>query len=148
MVYDPGYQPQRHDAPHEYPQDYRPAQPPYPIAPAHPQGQYYRPAPGTNIWAILALVSVFTFAPLGIIAGHVALSQIKRTGEQGRAMAIVGLAFGYALTFVFVAAIVAIVVYDGFLAPSVDPYYADYSASATSSLAVPDEHGPLGLSGV
>ena len=34
-------------------------------------------------------------APLGIIFGHIALSQIKRTGENGRGMAIAGLVIGY-----------------------------------------------------
>ncbi len=31
----------------------------------------------------------------GVICGHIALSQIKKTGEQGRGMAIAGLIIGY-----------------------------------------------------
>jgi hypothetical protein len=59
--------------------------------------------PGTNGMAIAALVSALAgltlscglLAPLGIVFGHIALSQIKRTGENGRGMAIAGLVIGY-----------------------------------------------------
>ncbi|WP_286201661.1 DUF4190 domain-containing protein [Mycobacterium gallinarum] len=34
-------------------------------------------------------------APLGIVFGHVALRQIERIGQDGRGMAVVGLAIGY-----------------------------------------------------
>lgn len=73
--------------------------PPYGASPygGHPYGAY-APAPvpvPTNALAILALV----FGILGGIAaiplGHVALSQIKRTGESGRGLAIAGLVLGY-----------------------------------------------------
>lgn len=33
----------------------------------------------------------------GIITGHIALSQIKRTGESGRGLALAGVIVGYAL---------------------------------------------------
>ena len=63
-----------------------------------PQGQplqnYAGPRP-TNPMAIAALVSSLVLAPLGIIFGHISLSQIKRTGEDGRGLAIAGLAIGY-----------------------------------------------------
>lgn len=38
-----------------------------------------------NAMAIAALVSAFVLAPLGIVFGHVALSQIRRTDEDGKA---------------------------------------------------------------
>jgi peptidyl-prolyl cis-trans isomerase B (cyclophilin B) len=41
------------------------------------------------------LVSCGLLSPLGIIFGHISLSQIKRTGESGRGMAIAGLVIGY-----------------------------------------------------
>jgi hypothetical protein len=31
----------------------------------------------------------------GIVCGHMALSQIRRTGEEGRSLAIAGLVIGY-----------------------------------------------------
>lgn len=49
----------------------------------------------TNTLAILALIFGLLGGWLGIVFGHIALSQIKRTGEQGRGMAIAGLVLGY-----------------------------------------------------
>src|SRR5690349_5519283 len=78
-------------------------QQPYPAAPydpnnpygAYPQpqagygqpypgyGQAYPPPRGTNTMAILALVFGILVAPLGLVFGFVARSQIKKTGEDG-----------------------------------------------------------------
>ena len=49
----------------------------------------------TNTLSILALVFGVLGSVLGIVFGHVALSQIKRTGEGGRGLAIAGLVVGY-----------------------------------------------------
>lgn len=49
----------------------------------------------TNTMAILSLVFAFVFSILGVVFGHVALSQISRTGESGRGLAVAGLAVGY-----------------------------------------------------
>ena len=46
------------------------------------------------VLSLLTLACGFTWI-LGIIFGHVALSQIKRTGEGGRGMAVAGLVIGY-----------------------------------------------------
>ena len=55
------------------------------------------PASGrTNTFAILALVFALFGSVLGIVFGHIALSQIDRTGEQGRGLATAGLVIGYA----------------------------------------------------
>ncbi len=84
--------------------------PPYPPAP--PYGAYRYPAPPpTNAMAIAALVSAVLFAPLGIVVGHIALSQIKRTGEEGRGLAIAGLVIGYLVTVLTVVAVVVGVVF-------------------------------------
>jgi hypothetical protein len=53
------------------------------------------PMPATNLLAVAALVFAFLFAPLGIVFGHVALHQIKRTGEGGRGLAIAALVVAY-----------------------------------------------------
>jgi peptidyl-prolyl cis-trans isomerase B (cyclophilin B) len=45
----------------------------------------------TNGFAIAAFVCAFLCSPLGIVFGAVALSQINRTGERGRGLAIAGL---------------------------------------------------------
>jgi Domain of unknown function (DUF4190) len=64
-----------------------------------PQHQYqgYPPAPQkTNTLAIIALVASFFISLAGVIMGHIALGQIKRTGEGGRGLAIAALVIGYA----------------------------------------------------
>lgn len=61
--------------------------------PAHPASVA---VPGaTNVMAILSLVFAFVFAVLGVVFGHMALGQIRRTGESGRGLAIAGLVVGY-----------------------------------------------------
>jgi hypothetical protein len=58
----------------------------------------YYPAAPTNTLAILALVFGFVFPIAGIVCGHIARSQIKRTGESGDGLAVAGLILGYVLT--------------------------------------------------
>jgi hypothetical protein len=45
--------------------------------------------------AIAALILVLVFYPIGIVLGHVARAQIKRTGEGGRGLATAALVIGY-----------------------------------------------------
>lgn len=76
----------------QYPGQQYPVQPsaapyPYPYASA--------PQPGTNVLAIVSLVSAFFVSIVAIVTGHIALSQIKRTGEGGRGLALAGLIIGY-----------------------------------------------------
>lgn len=71
-------------------------------------------APGAaapmNTLAILALVLSFVVSVAGIVCGHLALAQIRRTGEAGRELALAGLIIGYVLTGISaLAAIVSIV---------------------------------------
>ena len=50
----------------------------------------------TNTLAIVSLVtSIVGLSLIGIITGHISMSQIKKTGEQGRGLAIAGLVIGY-----------------------------------------------------
>jgi len=46
---------------------------------------------GTNLFAILSLIFSIVFSPGGLILGIIALNQIKRTGEEGRILAIIGI---------------------------------------------------------
>jgi uncharacterized protein YacL len=75
-----------------------PPAPSYGSAPAYDAGTPSYGAPATqktNVLAIVSLVSAFFISIVGIITGHIALSQIKKTGEQGRGLAIAGLIIGY-----------------------------------------------------
>lgn len=63
------------------------------------QGAYDQQNPKMNVLAIVSLVasilSSFFFSIVAVVTGHIALRQIKRTGEQGRVLAIIGLVLGY-----------------------------------------------------
>lgn len=74
--------------------------PPYPYP-------YPYPVPRTNALAIASLVCAFLFAPLGIVFGHLSLSQIRRSGEDGRGLALAGLVIGYVVTIAAILAVVA-----------------------------------------
>ena len=67
-------------------------------------------APPTNTLAILALVLSFVVSIGGIICGHIALGQIKRTGEGGHGLAMAGLILGYALTALTVLVVIGYIV--------------------------------------
>jgi hypothetical protein len=54
--------------------------------------------PKTNTLAIVALILGILVPIGGIITGHIALGQIKRTGEAGRPLALAGTIIGYVLT--------------------------------------------------
>lgn len=51
--------------------------------------------PPTNGMAIAALILAFLFFPAGIVLGHVARGQIRRTGEGGRGLATAAPIIGY-----------------------------------------------------
>lgn len=69
---------------------------------------YQQPArPGTNVFAVLALVLSFFIGILGIVFGHIARAQIRRTGEGGAGLALAGLIIGYVWVGLFVLRIMA-----------------------------------------
>lgn len=73
------------------------------------------PAPAvarpTNGLAIASLVTgLLGFAIIPVILGHVALSQIRRTGDGGSALAIVGLVLGYLACLAYLVVIIAFAV--------------------------------------
>ena len=64
----------------------------YPPPGGYPGPGYPPRAPGTNGFAIAALIfGIIGGALLGYIFGFIALSQIKRSGQNGRGLAIAGL---------------------------------------------------------
>lgn len=87
----------------------------YPGTPGHP------PRP-TNSLAIASLVCAFVLAPLGVVFGHMSLAQIKRTGEQGRGLAIAGLIVGYLVIVAAIVVVVVSVVMVVFLAQSLEEF--------------------------
>ena len=96
------------------PPDYPPTPPyggPPPYGSPYGPGPYPYPPPArTNGMAVASLICAFIFAPLGIVFGHISLSQIKRTGEDGRGLAVAGLVISYLVTALTIVALVAGVV--------------------------------------
>ncbi len=68
--------------------------------------------PGFNTFAILSIVFVWFAGIFGLVFGYIALSQIKKTGERGRGLALasviigwIGLAFGVIWIIIIIALI-------------------------------------------
>lgn len=98
----------------------QPAQQPYPGAygAGAPQQPAYGYAPTaypaqqpTNTMAIVALVGSFFIPLVGIICGHISLNQIKKSGEQGRGLAMAGLIIGYVYTALIVVVVVIYILF-------------------------------------
>ncbi|WP_232662254.1 DUF4190 domain-containing protein [Pseudonocardia sp. TRM90224] len=118
------YPPNDQWGPGQYPppQGYPPA--PYPPAPYQPGRQQ-----GTNGLAIAALVlGIIGVTLLSIIFGFIALSQIKRTGQGGRGLAIAGLV----ISAVWVVGVVLLLVVGAAITPT-----SSSTGSTTSGGAVP-----------
>ena len=65
-----------------------------------------------NDLAVIALIaSCFGLTIPGIVMGHIALSQIKKSGETGYGLALAAVIVGYALTALIVLAVVAFVIF-------------------------------------
>jgi peptidyl-prolyl cis-trans isomerase B (cyclophilin B) len=130
-----------------------PYPPPPPYGPAGGGYGYPQPRP-TNGMAIASLVCAFLFAPLGIVFGHVSMSQIKRTGEQGRGLAIAGLVISYVLTILTVLVVAATIVFAAFAIQMTNwlgvpfqpnPNYAGPNGSSQPASALPTFKPPATL---
>jgi hypothetical protein len=68
---------------------------PVPAARAEAAAQYPDPTQPYNVLAVLAFVFVWLTIILGLVFGYIALSQIKRTNEQGRGLALAAVILGW-----------------------------------------------------
>ncbi len=59
-----------------------------------------------NTFAVLSPIFAVVVPPAGVVLGHLALPQIRRTGERGRAAAIAGLVIGYLMCLALIAALI------------------------------------------
>lgn len=91
---------------------------------------------GTNTYAMLAIILAFIAPIAGIVFGHMGLSQIKRTGDGGRGLALTGLILGYAsfavvaiFFFMYAFMLFAILGSIGSMSGFDDPSLYDYSVS-------------------
>jgi hypothetical protein len=75
------------------------------------QPDVYTAPPPTNVLAIIALIAVFFFSIAGIVCGHIALSQIKHSGESGHGLALAAVILGYVFTALILLIVVAYVIF-------------------------------------
>ncbi len=113
---------------------------PYPPGYGYPGG--YPPANRpTNGLAVASLVCAFVLAPLGVVFGHISLSQIKKTGEQGRGLAIAGLVISYLVIVASIVVVVVSVVMVMLLARSLEEF--DNAGAGSRAEPTPSTGAPL-----
>lgn len=107
--------------------------------PGYPPGPpAYGPPPGpqsgqTNGLATWSIVFAFLCAPVGAVLGHVALSQIKKTGQRGRERALIGLTVSYLMIFVSIIALVVFLVLQKNESPSTTTTTTTTTSKTTTS---------------
>lgn len=108
---------------------------------------YYAPNDRWNTMSIVGFVLSFVFCPAGLILSIIALRQINRTQERGKALAIAGIVISAIdIVIVIIAIILAITVgvymvnhpetWNGSYCINGDCVYKDYGDSAFTSLAI------------
>lgn len=118
----------------------QPPQQPAPPAPGYLQqpGYVQQPQGGkTNTLAIVAFISSFFVHILGIILGHIALSQIKRSGEGGRGLALAGTIIGYVLSFGWILILAGMFFFGSMIAATVAA--TDWDSTVQSMVEELDE---------
>ncbi|MBA4021636.1 MAG: hypothetical protein C0482_04675 [Gordonia sp.] len=76
-----------------------------------------------------AMVASIIFGPMGIVLGHMALRQIKKTGEGGRGVALAATVIGYIMTAAGILSIVVALTFWN----SLDDYDAPANVSTPAS---------------
>src|SRR5215207_10760714 len=87
------------------------------------------PSADYNTFAVLSPIFAVVVPPAGVVLGHLALPQIRRSGERGRNAAIAGLVIGYLMCLLLIAALIWWLISDSrsgdatdSLSPSASPY--------------------------
>jgi hypothetical protein len=70
----------------------------------------YQPEPKYNLFSLISFISAFFLSVPAVVMGHMALSEIKKTGERGRGLALAGLILGYLGTLAGLALTVLLIV--------------------------------------
>jgi DNA-binding CsgD family transcriptional regulator len=60
-------------------------------------------SPPTNPLAIVAIIAALILPLAGIICGHIALRQIRKSGESGRSLALWGTILGYCFSALYLS---------------------------------------------
>ncbi len=98
-----------------------------------------RPAPSQqyNTLAVLAPILGVVVPPAGIALGHIALPQIERDHQRGRAAAISGLVIGYAMSLALIVAGLWWATQDGSSTTSAGSSNSNQVATAPSAATAP-----------
>ncbi|NII51829.1 DUF4190 domain-containing protein [Frigoribacterium endophyticum] len=96
-----------------------------------PGGPGYGPAPRNSLALIALILGIAGFftgvaSIAAIVVGHISLSQIKKTGEEGRGMALWGTILGYVVLIGGILLAVGFAVLFGALASSGQLDYSTY----------------------
>lgn len=122
-------------------------QPGIPVPYAGAPAPYGGPdAPRTNTLAIVSLVTGFCCAIAAVITGHIALGQIRRTGEAGKGLAVAGLVLGYASMGLTVMVLVLVLFFSAAMGAFITAV-SSATSSATSSGSATSSETPTGQSG-
>ncbi|GAA3581933.1 hypothetical protein GCM10022198_01410 [Klugiella xanthotipulae] len=84
-------------------------------------GSYYPQfaQPRTNVLAIVTLCAAFFLPLAGIVTGHIALRQLRTSGEGGQGLAVAGLIISYVftgiITLVILFYLLGLLLWGGFL---------------------------------
>ncbi|KAB7790553.1 hypothetical protein F7D09_0922 [Bifidobacterium leontopitheci] len=116
----------------------------YPQYGQYQQPAYYAPVNKWNTMSIIGFVLSFVFAPAGLILSIIALREINRTREQGKAFAIAGIVISAIAVVIMVIAIVIAVIaviyvanhpesWSGSYCVNGDCHYKDYGDSDFSA---------------
>ena len=115
MTYPPPYgwnpdDPQLGGYPH--PNGY-PLPAPYPVAGGYPPARTETNgmAIGALVCSIAGLATCALSSVVGVVLGIIALNQIKRTGQQGRGMALAGVVIGGVVTALVVIGLIVYVIF-------------------------------------
>ncbi|WP_054147411.1 DUF4190 domain-containing protein [Frigoribacterium sp. RIT-PI-h] len=105
---------------------------PYGGQPAY-QGQNGAPGQRNTLALVSMILGIAGFltsiTALGaIVTGHMALSQIKKRGEEGRGMALTGLILGYVVVALTIIGIILLVVLFGAIASNPGLYDGSYDS--------------------
>ena len=108
-----------------------------PFGPSAPIVLPYEPPPSAdyNTFAVLSPIFAVVVPPAGVVLGHLALPQIRRTGERGRAAAIAGLVIGYLMCLALIAALIWWLISDsdsGGTTASTSPTASTYQIPSTT----------------
>ena len=63
-----------------------------------------------NVLSILAFIFTFLFYPVGLILGIIALSEIKKTKERGRGLALTPIIIGFILLTLIIIGVIWIII--------------------------------------